>query len=191
MPALPARAPHDAECRTYASAQDGFRQDRSGSSKRCAFLDRDGVINRVAQPGHYILRWGDFAFIPQVVDWIRLLRLFGYRVIVVTNQRCVARGLLSLDDLHAIHYRMQAILDAAGAPLDAVYFCPHEDGECNCRKPRPGLVLKAAEDHDLNLGECLLIGDSRRDAELARTCGLRFIRVQEGRLLETISQSCP
>ncbi|HFB97933.1 MAG TPA: HAD-IIIA family hydrolase, partial [Bryobacterales bacterium] len=110
----------------------------------------------------------------------------GYLVIVVTNQRAVARGLLTAAELGAIHRKMRQALAARGAAIDAVYCCPHEEGSCSCRKPAPGLVLEAARDFDIDLRSSILIGDSRRDRELAEGLGIAYVEVRNGRIVEIV-----
>ena len=110
-----------------------------------AFLDRDGVINRKATNGTYVTSWSDFVFLPGVANALKALRRLGMRLIVVTNQRGVALGAMSADELATIHDRMSAALSDAGAPLDAVFVCPHEKGTCVCRKPEIGLFLQARD----------------------------------------------
>jgi D-glycero-D-manno-heptose 1,7-bisphosphate phosphatase len=152
-------------------------------SRRCVFLDRDGVINEKAPPHEYVRSWTDFRFLPNIVDWIRLFNALGYLVIVISNQRGVARGMMSAADVEDIHRRMTAELAKHGAILNDIYYCPHEEGECDCRKPQPGLVLQASEKWDIDLAESLLIGDADSDAELAMNCGVRFLRVEGGRIV--------
>jgi D-glycero-D-manno-heptose 1,7-bisphosphate phosphatase len=151
--------------------------------RRCVFLDRDGVINEKAVDGEYILRWDDFHFIPETVDWIKLFNALEFLVIVVTNQRAVAKGLLTEGGLESIHAAMKATLQQAGARIDDVLCCPHEESSCECRKPKPGLVLQAQQRWDIDLGQSLMIGDSRSDFVLARACGMRFTRVACGRII--------
>ena len=150
--------------------------------RRCVFLDRDGVINVSPPTGEYVLSWDDFRILPEIVDWIRLFNALGYLVIVITNQRCVAKGLLRLEDLKAIHQQMCETLDEQGAHIDAVYACPHDTGCCECRKPLPGMIRQAEADWPINLAESLFIGDMDTDEQLAATCGLRFARVSQGRI---------
>jgi histidinol-phosphate phosphatase family protein len=96
---------------------------------RGVFLDRDGVINRKAEGENYITRWEDFHFLPEVADGIALLNRAGWSVIVISNQRCVAKGLLSIEALETIHQRMREELLAGGAKVDGIYYCPHEKEE--------------------------------------------------------------
>jgi D-glycero-D-manno-heptose 1,7-bisphosphate phosphatase len=154
--------------------------------RRCLFLDRDGVINAAPPEGEYIWRWEEFQLLPEAVAWIRLFKAAGFLTIVLTNQRGIALGLYTEDDLRALHEKMLAQLAAQGAILDDIFYCPHEKGACSCRKPRPGLVLEAKKKWDIDLAESLLIGDSERDRQLAESCGIPFAMVRGGKVVETI-----
>lgn len=140
---------------------------------RTAFLDRDGTINVKAPEGEYVTSWAEFSFLPGAVEAIGLLRERGWRVVVVTNQRGVALGRMSLADVEDIHDRMRE-----AAPLDAVYLCPHECDSCDCRKPNSGMFLQAqAEFPDIRFEECVVIGDAESDMEAGRRLGCRTILV--------------
>ena len=152
--------------------------------RRCVFLDRDGVINASPPPGEYVRSWPEFRLLPGVADWIRLFNVLGFLVIVVTNQRGIARGVVSAAEVEDIHRRMREQLACAGARIDDVFCCPHEEGACECRKPKPGLILQAGRKWNLDLAASLLIGDSDADRELAQSCKLTFVRVRDGRIIE-------
>jgi len=140
--------------------------------KRAAFLDRDGVINRKAREGEYVTRWEEMQILPGVSGAIALLNRAGFRVIVVSNQRCVAKGLITTADLEALHRRLCEALARDGATIDAIYYCPHEtQPPCRCRKPQPGMLLDAARDHDIDLGASWMIGDSKADVEAGKSAG--------------------
>ena len=146
--------------------------------RKAAFLDRDGVINRKALEGQYITRWEDFEFLPRVAEAIALLVGAGFSVIVVTNQRCVAKGLLTIAELELIHQRMVEQLAAANAHLTAVYYCPHDNGPpCSCRKPAPGMLFQAAREHRIDLPSSWMVGDSDIDMEAGKSAGCRTVRV--------------
>lgn len=145
-------------------------------SRGCVFLDRDGVINEKAPPNDYIRDWSQFRFLPNIIGWIRIFNALDYLVIVVTNQRGIARGFMSREAVDAIHANMAGELARAGAQIDDVFVCPHENDTCDCRKPRPGLVVQAKAKWDIDLERSLMIGDSDDDEGLARACGLRFLR---------------
>lgn len=142
------------------------------------FLDRDGTLN--PDPG-YIKFPDQFELFPGVPDALAKLKRAGARLILVTNQSGIARGLLSHDDLTAVHAKLNALLDPAGATLDAIYFCPHHpNDECDCRKPRRGMIDQAVRERGVDLERIYLIGDHVRDMELAKRIGARSILVTTG-----------
>lgn len=157
--------------------------------RRCAFFDRDGVINRKAPEGEYVNRWDDFHLIPQAVDWIRLFKAMGWLVVVVTNQRGVARGATDPDVLAEIHHRMTQALAARGATIDDVFVCTHEIGSCSCRKPQPGLVQAAQRKWDIDVARSIMIGDSDSDRQLAANCQMTFVAVHDGVIQEVIARA--
>jgi D-glycero-D-manno-heptose 1,7-bisphosphate phosphatase len=159
---------------------------RGGLHRRCVFLDRDGVINRKASDGEYIRTWKEFHFLPGIVDWIRLFNALELLVVVITNQRGVARGLIRNEDLEEIHRNMIRELASAGARIDDLFYCPHAEDTCECRKPRPGMVLEAQRKWNIDLAGSLLIGDSERDRLLAETCRLTFVRAADGRVVDVV-----
>jgi len=149
---------------------------------RAAFLDRDGVINRKASEGEYVTRWEEMQFLPHVAEAIGRLNRAGYLVIVVSNQRCVAKGLLTIRDLESLHQRMSAKLAADGAKIDGIYYCPHDyEDACNCRKPAPGMLFEAARDHQIDLRASWMIGDSSLDVEAGRAAGCKTAQILDGK----------
>lgn len=158
-------------------------------SRRCVFIDRDGVINVKQPDGQYVCRWDQFAWIPETIDWIRLFNSLGFLVIVVTNQRAVARGLMTIQTLNAIHKCMTEELAKRGAILDDVMVCPHEVNACECRKPMPGMIYAARDKWDIDLSQSIMIGDSDSDRQLAENCGLRFVGVSDGTINQVISRN--
>jgi len=159
-------------------------------SRRCVFMDRDGIINENAKPGEYIRSWPEFRLIPAVVDWIRILNALDLLVIVVTNQRGVALGHMTEQDLDDIHFKMRNTLVEMGAQIDDVFTCTHAAEACDCRKPKPGMVLQAAQKWNISISDSLMIGDSPADRELARRCGLRFVLASNGRVLPDLIRAC-
>lgn len=153
-------------------------------SRRAAFLDRDGVINVSPPVGDYVRSWAEFRFHESIFDWVRLFNALDLLVIVVTNQRGIVRGLMSQDTVEEIHTQMRAGFAERGCTIDDVYFCPHDNHQCECRKPRPGMVLAAQKKWNIDLASSIMIGDSDVDRELARATGLRFLRAHEGHLIE-------
>jgi D-glycero-D-manno-heptose 1,7-bisphosphate phosphatase len=145
---------------------------------RTVFLDRDGVLNEKMPEGQYVTRWDEFHILPGVVEAIRRLNQAGLRVVVVTNQRGVARGLYTIADVEAIHGRFQQELHTAGAQIDAFFICPHDKEACNCRKPLPGLFEQAvAQFPDIITETSVMIGDSLVDMEFGRRLGMPTIFV--------------
>ena len=145
---------------------------------KAAFLDRDGVINQKPVGDGYVTRWEELRFLPGVAEAIALLNRAGFCVIVVTNQRCVAKGLLTASELDSMHQRMCRELAAMGAKIDGVYYCPHEkQPPCSCRKPEPGMLFAAAGEHQVDLSSTWMIGDSEKDVEAGRSAGCRTARI--------------
>jgi D-glycero-D-manno-heptose 1,7-bisphosphate phosphatase len=137
-----------------------------------AFLDRDGVLNR-RLPEAYVTCCAELELLPHATEAARRLRAAGFLLVVVTNQRGIARGLMSEADLELVHAQLREHFRAAGAPLAGIYHCPHErDAGCVCRKPAPGLLLRAAQELRLDLARSLLIGDSSSDIGAARAAGV-------------------
>ena len=148
--------------------------------KRAVFLDRDGIINRKAEEGAYVTRWEDFEFLPGVAQAISLFNRAGWSVIVISNQRCVARGFLSIPELESIHNRMREELTSQGARLDGIYYCPHDkEPPCACRKPLPGMLLRAAQEHQIDLGASWMVGDAESDMAAGRRAGCHTLRIAE------------
>src|SRR5262245_59240933 len=117
---------------------------------KAAFLDRDGVIIRKAEEGQYVMRWEELSFLPGSSEAIRLFNHADFLVVLVSNQRCVAKGLVTSDEVGSLHARMRGALESAGATIDATYYCPHGvRPACSCRKPRPGMLLQAAQTYDI------------------------------------------
>lgn len=146
---------------------------------RYVFLDRDGVINRKAPEGEYVSNWSDFHLLPGVESAIASLNRSGRRVIVVTNQRGIALGLYSRADVEALHERLQRHLAARGTHIDAFYYCPHDENECDCRKPKTGLFEQAFRDFpEASKANSIVIGDSISDIEAAHNLGFPAIFVQ-------------
>jgi D-glycero-D-manno-heptose 1,7-bisphosphate phosphatase len=137
-------------------------------------LDRDGVINRNLDLG--IRSRSEFEFLPGALEGLKLLSRAGALIVVVTNQANIGRGLLSSDELWAIHEAMLVAIEGAGGHVDAIYVCPHrpEDG-CDCRKPLPGMLVDAAADFGFDIAEAWMVGDHPRDVEAAERAGCRAI----------------
>ena len=155
--------------------------------RRVIFLDRDGVINYKAPEHDYIRNWSQFRFFPTIFDALRDLQDMGYRFIVATNQRGIARGMVSIEDLEEIHRNMLERFQQEDIEIDAVYYCPHDHKEkCPCRKPNPGMFYKAQTElpYLIDFSASIVVGDSLTDIKAGKKLGARtaFIRNGNGEL---------
>lgn len=154
-------------------------------SKRAAFLDRDGTV---VEEVNYLTRDEQLRLEPGAAGAMRRLREAGYLLILITNQSGVARGMLTEEELARVHRRLGEMLSAVGAELDGTYYCPHLPGaevgeydlDCACRKPKPGMILKAAEEHGVDLAASVMFGDSERDVESGKEAGCRAVLIHHG-----------
>ena len=146
--------------------------------KRAVFLDRDGTI---IEDRDYLSSPEGVVLIPGAAEAIRTLSQRGYYIVMVSNQSGVARGMFPESAVWRTNRRVQELLEREGARIDAVYYCPHYVHgsvaryavECSCRKPLPGMGLRAAAEHDIDLGQSYMIGDKQADVEFARNCGMK------------------
>lgn len=167
-------------CKDYEA---GIVQKKNLSNKqRAIFLDRDGTINKYVG---FLTDINDFELLPNVVEAIKKINTSGYLAVVVTNQPVVARGEVTYDELQEIHNKMETLLGAEGAYIDAIYYCPHHphkgyEGEipelkfeCDCRKPKPGMLIKAAADFNIDLSQSWMIGDGENDVLAGKNAGCK------------------
>jgi D-glycero-D-manno-heptose 1,7-bisphosphate phosphatase len=154
--------------------------DRVARTLATVFLDRDGVLNRKVPEGRYVDRWEDFHVLAGVPEAISRLNQAGLRVIVVSNQRGIALGLYSRKDVDELHAAFQSQLSTQGAHVDGFFVCPHLVGQCDCRKPLPGLFDQAvAAFPEVIAATSAMIGDSLVDIEFGRRLGMATILVEE------------
>lgn len=155
------------------------RSDIDFSTIKFVFLDRDGVINRNASDGAYVTSWEEMQLLPGVEQAIAQLNQASRIVIVVTNQRGVALGRLSESQLQSIHEKLTSHLGSFGARIDAIYYCPHNVEQCNCRKPKTGLFDRAFHDFPGATGEnSVVIGDSDSDIVAGESLGMKTILIR-------------
>lgn len=144
------------------------------------FLDRDGVINR--NRDDHVKSWHEFTFMPNVLQSIRRLSETGLPIFIVTNQAIINRGMVSEADIAEIHARMIEAIVEAGGVITRVYHCPHDTHEnCDCRKPKPGMLLRAQADYGVDLSRSFMVGDAWTDVEAGLSVGARSILVMTGR----------
>jgi D-glycero-D-manno-heptose 1,7-bisphosphate phosphatase len=152
----------------------------TGLRRPAIFLDRDGVINE--NRADHVTSWAEFALVPGALAGLRALTALGLPLVVVTNQAIVGRGQITAEALNDLHASMRTLLAQHGCPITAVYACPHrpEDG-CGCRKPQPGLLFRAAREHNLDLGSSYYVGDALTDIAAGQAAGCTTVVVRTGR----------
>ena len=178
-----------------ADYKNGVVQAKNLHNKQKAiFLDRDGTINKYVG---FLRNIDDFELIEGVSEAIKLINQSGYLAIVVTNQPVIARGEVTWEELHEIHKKMETLLGKDGAYIDGIYICPHHpdkgfEGErpeykfdCDCRKPKPGMLLQAASAFNIDLAKSVMIGDSDRDIKAGMICGTA-VRIETNALLNIL-----
>lgn len=165
------------------------------NKQRAIFLDRDGTINKYVG---FLRNIDDFELIDGAADAIKKINDSGYLAIVITNQPVIARGEVSLEELDEIHRKMETLLGQKGAYLDGIYYCPHHpdkgfEGErieykidCDCRKPKPGLIFKAAKDFNIDLASSYMIGDGENDVLCGKNAGCMSKLIDDSNSLRTI-----
>ena len=147
------------------------------TGRPCIFFDRDGIVNESPGPG-YVERWEDFYLQPGFVAALRTISAKGYPAVIITNQQGVAKGLYTEEELQTIHGQFRAMLQAHGLDVLDIYYCPHfADAGCECRKPKPGMLLQAAQEHGFDLAGSWMIGDGERDVEAGQNATCRTLRV--------------
>jgi D-glycero-D-manno-heptose 1,7-bisphosphate phosphatase len=147
---------------------------------RWVFLDRDGTLNVKPPDGEYVERPEALELLPGAAKAVRMLNHSGLWTGVVTNQRGVALGRMSAEDLDAVHEHLKHLLRLEGAYVDAIYACPHGINECECRKPRPGMLLRAQREHpELDFARAAIIGDSSSDMQTGNQLGLATVLISE------------
>jgi D-glycero-D-manno-heptose 1,7-bisphosphate phosphatase len=152
--------------------------------RRYVLLDRDGVINR-RLPGGYVTSWAQFEFLPRVLDALRLLAENGFAALVISNQVCVGKGLLSLNELNAITRRFLLETALSGGDIAQVYYCCHRVEErCACRKTQSGLIARAKLEHQFDPEETFYVGDSPSDLRAATAAGCPSIEIRRGAFLD-------
>ena len=148
---------------------------------KLVILDRDGVIN--FDSVHFIKSPAEWKAIPGSVEAIARLTQAGYRVVVASNHSGIDRGLFEMDTLNAIHDKMQRTVKTAGGRIDAIFYCPHSaDSNCDCRKPKPGMLLRIADCFSVDLPGVYVVGDSLRDLKAAAAAGAKPVLVLSGKL---------
>ena len=152
-------------------------------------LDRDGVLNRRMPRAEYVRNWTDWTWLPGTLTALKRLKDAGWRIVIITNQPGIARGLMTEAQLADIHAHMREAIVAAGGEISAIYHCPHGwDEGCACRKPQPGMLFQAQRDLNLDLSRTPFFGDDERDGEAAVAAGSPFVMINEENSLVTATE---
>lgn len=178
---------YEAVCRDFEAGR--VQAKNLKRRQRAVFLDRDGTINRYVG---FLRNIGEFELVPDAAEAVRRINASGYLAVVVTNQPVIARGEVTVPELEEIHNKMETLLGREGAYLDAVYYCPHHphrgyEGEipelkidCACRKPKPGLLLRAAEELNIDLSRSWMVGDGENDVGAGKAAGCSTVLIGSG-----------
>jgi histidinol-phosphate phosphatase family protein len=158
--------------------------------KPAVFMDRDGVL--VENVPDYIRRWEQVEFFDHAFRAVMRLHESPFEMVVVSNQSVVGRGLMALEDVLVLNRRIMEVFESQGALFAGTYICPHApEDDCECRKPKPGMLLRAAREHDLDLSRSFFVGDAQTDMEAAEAAGVKGILVRTGRGTETLNEIGP
>ena len=187
---------YEAVCKDF---REGVVQSRNLMNKQKAvFLDRDGTINKYVG---FLRNIDDFELLPGVSNAIKTINNSGYLAIIVTNQPVIARGEVTYEELNAIHNKMQTLLGREGAYVDAIYYCPHHphkgyEGEipelkidCECRKPKPGMLLEAANDFNIDLAQSWMVGDGENDIKAGKAAGCKTVLIGSDNCFQDVTVS--
>jgi D-glycero-D-manno-heptose 1,7-bisphosphate phosphatase len=149
--------------------------------KKVIVLDRDGVINQ--DLGRHVLRWSEFEFIPGALSAIGLITAKCYGISIASNQSALSAGTLTQENLDDITLRMRQAITASGGIISRIHYCPHVPFyDCDCRKPKAGMLEAIAREHDVKTTDLTMVGDSWRDIQAARACGARPVLVLTGKI---------
>lgn len=151
-------------------------------TRKAIFLDRDGVINKEI---NYLYRIKDFELIDGVIPALQFFKKLGFLLIVITNQAGVGRGYYTENDVIKLHHYMENIFSENECAVDRVYYCPHGPNDnCECRKPKPGMIVQAVKEFDIDLNESWLIGDKNTDLLAGKNAGVKnLVLVRSGHIV--------
>lgn len=150
------------------------------SNSKFVLLDRDGIIFKYRRD-QYVNTTADIEYIDDALNSLKKLTDSGFKIIVISNQAGVGKGLMSLENLEAITIKLLSDVKTAGSKIEEIYYCIHKtDENCECRKPKPGLIYKAAEKYNINLSKTFLVGDNESDIEAGKNAGCKTILVLTG-----------
>ncbi len=158
--------------------------------KKIVLLDRDGIINKRPSRADYVKSWDEFHLLPGVLESLQLLTKNSFQIFIITNQAGISRGLMSEEDLYNIHKNLLNLFKKNNIQITKIYFCPHGwDKGCECRKPKPGMLLRAAREFNFDIKKAVFIGDDNRDKQAGDAAGCSTILMKaNGNLLEIVRE---
>ncbi len=163
--------------------------------KKVIFLDRDGVINR--DPGgwtkyDYVTKWEEFFFIEGAIEALKRLKEAGYKICLISNQAGISKGYFSEDDLNSLNEKMLAEIEKGGGGIDELYYCLHQTkDDCDCRKPKTGMIEEALKNTHADLRNTFIVGDSWRDVEAGKKMGMKTVLVLSGKTFLSDTKNWP
>lgn len=163
--------------------------------QKIIFIDRDGVINK--DPGgwtkyDYVTKWDEFFFIDGSIEALKRLRKAGYKICLISNQGGIGKGYFTQEDLEGLNKRMLREIEKGGGKIDELYYCTHHDKDnCECRKPKTGLIEQAIGRKDVDIKNTFIIGDSLRDIEAGKRMGMKTILVLSGKTSPSETENWP
>ncbi len=156
---------------------------------KALFLDRDGIICEALPRGEYLVCWDEFKLMDGVTELFQAAKEKGYKLLVITNQAQIAKGLMKIETLYEVHEKMRELLHGL---IDEIYFCPHKEGDgCECRKPKLGLVCRAIEEFDIDPAQSFFVGDSDKDARTGKAMGAKTVFVKNRYNAEELKRCDP
>lgn len=145
----------------------------NNNPRKIAFIDRDGVINQKPADQHYVLNIDEFIINAGIFSLLDTLKKDGFEFIIVTNQRGIARGLFNENDLQKIHDFMKKELTKKNIDILDIFYCPHNNNECDCRKPNPGLLKQSCKKYNIDIKQSILVSDTKEDTDMGNDFGLK------------------
>ena len=157
------------------------------NNEKFIFLDRDGVLNKKMPKAKYVTDWREWEWKEGSLDGLKLLKDNEYKIIIISNQPGISRGMMTEKNLEAIHLNMIKDIENVGSEIESIYVCKcNWDDGCDCRKPEPGMIFNAQFDHDINLSKTYFLGDDERDMEAAKRAGCKKFLVGENDRLDDV-----
>ena len=148
--------------------------------EKVVFLDRDGVISK--DSADHIKSWDEFHFLPNAKEGVKLLTDHDFHIVLITNQSVIARGMTTIEELESMHNNMKGEIEEYGGKIEKIYYCPHHPDEgCDCRKPKPGMLLRAIKENNIDPTKSFMVGDRMMDVEVGKKVGCKTVIIPSER----------